>query len=292
MNGNYLLAVSIAMLTLVMFVGALPKVPIYPVLVIIGVILSNFAVVIAVIELNSEGMYWGYVVAGANSFLLGPYLGLIFSIILGVAILVIESYRVGYFELISFGASFSLLIYFIYIFSLSVRQKQDKLKHLTMTALTDLGNRRAMDIALQDEIARAQRLGVPSSLIAIDLDHFKKINDTDGHDMGDRFLVDFTNVLHRRARRTDKIFRTGGDEFLIIAPATTADHALELAEDLRLETLAIELSGTTGCSMSAGISELQPNQTAESWLKQADSTLYKAKVNGRNRVLVANTSEN
>jgi diguanylate cyclase (GGDEF)-like protein len=262
-------------------------------MLITGITVSNVTVFIAVLMLQSEGMYWGYVVAGANSFLLGPQYGLIYSIFLGLSILTIESFRVGYFELISFGASFSLLTLFIYIFSHSVQQKQDELKHLTMTdPLTGLGNRRSMDIALQNEIAMANRLGTSSSLIAIDLDHFKNINDTDGHDKGDSFLIFFSKVLQKRARRTDNIFRTGGDEFIIIAPDTTAQNAAELADDLRVETLSLDLAGATRCSMSAGVAELRTGDNIDSWFKQADEALYEAKLKGRNQVVVSNHAAN
>jgi diguanylate cyclase (GGDEF)-like protein len=275
-----------------MLVGALPRGPIYHSLLLVGVLLSNVTVVIAVVYLGAEGMYWGHAVAGVNSFLLGPRFGLIYSIVLGISVFLAALLWAAPSELISFGASFAMLVLFVYIFSHSVHKQRDKLKHLTLTdPLTGVGNRRSMDVALQQEIDRVHRQGISSSLIAIDLDHFKKINDTDGHDMGDRFLVNFTNMLKQRARRTDIIFRTGGDEFLIIAPATTADHALELAEDLRVETLEIELAGTTGCSMSAGISELQADETADVWLKHTDSALYQAKVRGRNQVVVYRPSD-
>jgi diguanylate cyclase (GGDEF)-like protein len=156
-------------------------------------------------------------------------------------------------------------------------------------ALTGLPNRRAVQDALTRMSARATRGGTPLAAIALDLDHFKNINDRFGHDMGDTVLAHVGALLSGTVRDSDLVGRIGGEEFVVLAPETDVSGALVLAETLRSAVAAIAISGlerdVTG---SFGVAVL-PDHAAggAELLRLADRALYAAKGGGRNRVEVA-----
>lgn len=290
LQGEWLLLASTGGFTLVLIVLAWqvwqPDGQIAPNTILAGVALANASTVIAAIHVPGGGIYWSFAATGGNGFVLGPRVGLVFNSLLGLAMLgtVYTSAETG--ELVRFGASFALLSSFVYIFSMRVEQKQHELQRLAqIDPLTGVGNRRSLEKVLRSELAKAHRYGYTASLIAIDLDHFKGINDVHGHAVGDRFLTEFAHMVEQRVRDSDLVFRMGGEEFLILAPATGATGAYELAENLRANMPNSYLASLTGHTLSAGISELQPEDTADSWLKRADQALYRAKERGRNQVI-------
>ncbi|WP_018239418.1 PleD family two-component system response regulator [Ensifer sp. BR816] len=159
--------------------------------------------------------------------------------------------------------------------------------------LTGLHNRRYLDSHLKLLIDRASARGRPLSICITDIDRFKLVNDTYGHDAGDEVLREFANRVRATVRGADLACRFGGEEFVIVMPDTTPEMATIVAERLRLmvEGRAFGISqGETVLSVTAslGIATLRPqDDTAEALLKRADSALYQAKNNGRNRVVAA-----
>lgn len=152
-------------------------------------------------------------------------------------------------------------------------------------SLTGLGNRTLIDRVLEDEIERAERYGQVFSVIMLDIDHFKTINDTYGHLIGDEVLIGMASILTRGIRKTDTAGRWGGEEFLIVCPETSPERAEVLAENLR-QLIAAQRFGETGFqSASFGISGYRPDDTADTLLQRVDEALYRAKQQGRNRVL-------
>ncbi|WP_295444302.1 diguanylate cyclase [uncultured Thiodictyon sp.] len=164
-------------------------------------------------------------------------------------------------------------------------------ERLEVSALTDsltgVPNRLYFDRMLDTSIAQAQRYGEALSLIMLDLDHFKQVNDTHGHGVGDQVLQDFTRVAQRQLRAPDVLARWGGEEFVVAAPRTDLDSALRLAERLRaaVEAHAFPVIGTL--TVSLGIAEYRSDDTALTLLERADAALYQAKALGRNRVAAA-----
>jgi len=152
--------------------------------------------------------------------------------------------------------------------------------------LTNIFNRKKFDDELKKEIERATRYGLALSLIIFDIDHFKKVNDTHGHQIGDMVLRDITRVVRADTRITDVFARYGGEEFVIITPETGIEGARELAEKLRqtVESHDFEKVGQVTCSF--GVSEYVLKEDAEGLVRKADYALYLAKGNGRNRVEV------
>ena len=162
----------------------------------------------------------------------------------------------------------------------------------TTDALTGLFNRRFLDQALEVEFARAQRTHGCVSVIMFDIDHFKKFNDTHGHDQGDRVLQMVSACLRSTVRSFDFPCRYGGEEYVGILPGLPAAEAAEMAERLRVKVAETEIDGLH-VFISIGVATFPDLaiEKAESLIETADSALYRAKESGRNRVVVADTSD-
>ena len=168
-----------------------------------------------------------------------------------------------------------------------LRNAMERIEHLAATdKLTGVHNRLKLDELLEAELARSARTGRPFSVILIDIDHFKRINDEHGHLVGDSFLKAFTSLLSARIRSTDAIGRWGGEEFLILCPETAKSDAHALAEDLRSAISGHTFEGAGHATASLGIAEFAPDDTSERIMKRADDALYTAKNLGRDRVQV------
>jgi two-component system cell cycle response regulator len=174
------------------------------------------------------------------------------------------------------------------------RALEDKTRELERAALTDpltgLGNRRLFDERLRAEVARTRRHGHPLSLLMFDLDHFKQVNDRLGHLAGDELLALFGAILREDLRASDLPCRYGGEEFLLIAPETTADRAQRVAERIRVTFRERSASAAGGPqTVSVGISAsdvLEGTLDERSLLSAADDALYRAKERGRDCVEV------
>jgi diguanylate cyclase (GGDEF)-like protein len=156
--------------------------------------------------------------------------------------------------------------------------------------LTKLINRRAMHWFVQNEIARVERAGGTFSLVLVDIDYFKNINDQFGHGIGDDVLIALSRAFERSAREQDIVSRWGGEEFLILLPNTAQADAFEQAERLRqlLDSDALQIERYPHrVTASFGVCEFTPGESLEFLLKQADVALYQAKALGRNQVRAA-----
>ncbi len=154
--------------------------------------------------------------------------------------------------------------------------------------LTGLYNHRYLQERLQQEIKRAERYGRQLSLVMADLDHFKLYNDAYGHPRGDEVLIEVAETLRHIGRSCDVVARYGGEEFTLILPETPSDEALILAERARecIEALEIGVNDVK-VTISLGIASFFPGCTKQELVEAADSALYRAKHEGRNRVSVA-----
>lgn len=156
----------------------------------------------------------------------------------------------------------------------------------TKDALTKLFNRRKMTDLIEYEYDRAQRNTLPFSIIITDIDHFKKVNDTYGHDCGDVVLAEVSKTLMSMVRKQDQVGRWGGEEFLLLLPETDTEGALTLAEKMRskIEESAYCCGQTElKITMTFGISSFSDKKTDKTVIKEADLALYDGKNNGRNR---------
>lgn len=156
--------------------------------------------------------------------------------------------------------------------------------------LTGAGNRIAMEQTLQREIDMSRRHQQPLSVLMLDIDHFKRVNDSHGHSAGDDVLKAIAATIKAQLRNVDMVFRYGGEEFLVLLSNTSREAAAMVGERLRYATQAAEYYADgqlIELTVSLGCSTLLPGESADSLLRRADSALYVAKREGRNRLAMA-----
>ena len=174
-----------------------------------------------------------------------------------------------------------------------LRQSLDRsLEAAVMDPLTGLNNRRFMSTQMTQLMAIHMRGGTPWSLLMLDIDFFKRVNDTHGHDAGDAVLKEFAKRLADNVRAQDMPCRMGGEEFVVLMPNTATEDALGIAERVRTQVaaqpffikglaLGLDITVSVGVSTSSGLSD-----TIEAMTKRADEAVYVAKKDGRNRVVI------
>jgi len=156
-------------------------------------------------------------------------------------------------------------------------------KRANTDPLTEIGNRRAAEAWLKDMETSARRCAV----IFIDIDHFKSVNDTHGHDVGDAVLKEFAGLLRNRVRSHDLVARWGGEEFIVLLSSLTREEAVGVAENLRVQIERIDAPPLPRITASLGVAYSQSGRSIASTIKAADEALYDAKTSGRNRVCQA-----
>ena len=181
------------------------------------------------------------------------------------------------------GTMLILLAIFFWVRKLQALNR--KLELLSITdRLTGLFNRVKLDEVLASEMQRAPRGGQTFSVILIDVDHFKQVNDTHGHQIGDRVLIEVAELLRAGTRAIDVVGRWGGEEFLVICPHTDNAGACQLAENLRQALQDHRFPVVESKTASFGVASFQPGATGNDIVARADAALYAAKAGGRNRV--------
>jgi two-component system, cell cycle response regulator len=175
--------------------------------------------------------------------------------------------------------------------ALRIKALQDRVAQMAITdALTGLYNRRHLDERLDEMFEHSARLHEPLAVVMFDIDHFKKVNDTYGHQVGDVVLTQFAQLLKHVARDIDRLGRYGGEEFMVLLPGTVLDAGVTFAKRARqeVETHQFEYEGgVLKCTISAGVAAFPHPRihTRQQLVKFADDALYVAKTTGRNRVI-------
>ncbi|MFT3814662.1 MAG: GGDEF domain-containing protein [Acidovorax sp.] len=180
--------------------------------------------------------------------------------------------------------NFSLLLICMGVLLMASERLREEFEYLAShDGLTGALTRRAILEACATEWARWKRYGTPFSILLLDIDHFKRINDQWGHQAGDRVLAGFAECISAALRKTDRLGRYGGEEFLVLLPHADAAHALATAERLRQATA--HLQQPVACTVSAGAATVQAADAGiDTLLAHADAALYRAKHQGRNQV--------
>jgi diguanylate cyclase (GGDEF)-like protein/PAS domain S-box-containing protein len=160
----------------------------------------------------------------------------------------------------------------------------------TTDSLTGIANRRHIEELVQAAMARADRYDEPLSLILFDIDHFKTVNDEQGHQAGDQVLVEFSQRIRQQLRSSDSFGRWGGEEFLILLPQTDLPAATALAEQLRQLVAASPFAVAGSLTASFGVAQHIRHEQEVAWFRRVDDCLYAAKRSGRNRVVHAPTA--
>jgi diguanylate cyclase (GGDEF)-like protein len=162
----------------------------------------------------------------------------------------------------------------------------EKLQNLAVTDnLTGLYNRTKLDEVLNNELDRSKRFNYCFSFMFIDIDYFKMVNDTYGHQSGDDFLIEFTNLINNNSRSTDHFFRWGGEEFVMICPEVDKENILIHAEKLRQKIESYKFKSIGYKTVSIGVTLSRSDDIIDSLVKRADKALYMAKDSGRNQIV-------
>ena len=156
--------------------------------------------------------------------------------------------------------------------------------------LTGAYNRRYLTPQAQRNLADFERYARLSSLLLLDIDHFKSINDYHGHAAGDRVLQGVVGLISDRIRGVDMLFRLGGEEFVILLSDVASHSAAKIAEELRITIKALKLLPDREVTVSIGVCDVSQARSASDWLEQVDSAMYRAKQSGRDRIEVVQSS--
>ncbi len=179
----------------------------------------------------------------------------------------------------------------LYQRGLKLKEAYRRIEELAeLDELTGSFNRRCIMRMLEEQIVHAQRTETPCAVALIDLDWFKRINDSHGHPIGDEVLRTFAITVFANIRDTDRFGRYGGEEFLLVLPDTPVDRAAEILDRLREIIADLDWSAFSAdmrVTISAGVATLRPDEISDTLLARADSALYAAKAQGRNRITTA-----
>ncbi|WP_416306040.1 GGDEF domain-containing protein [Neptunicella sp. SCSIO 80796] len=240
---------------------------------------------------GSAQLVWVYPVIVALFFVLTPKIGVLFALILLLALLPVIFRETQLVAASAFYISAIATTVFSFVFASKTREQRNQLIALSVSdPLTGVGNRRALDDKLREVVRSQTRTQRPVSMLLFDLDRFKAINDQFGHAEGDKILVKLVQVILKRIRAADSLYRFGGEEFVIVTDNTALDAAAQLAENIRGDIEQSCLSEHYPITVSLGIAQYQPGETGYDWLGRADKAMYQAKNAGRNASCVAPAS--
>jgi diguanylate cyclase (GGDEF)-like protein len=193
--------------------------------------------------------------------------------------------KVDFFKIVIMIVAFNIIfVLFIgYLVNKYVRKELEFLANYD--SLTKALNRFSFNTIIEKEIENSRRYNHPLSLIILDIDYFKKVNDTYGHKIGDFVLRDLSKIVKETIRKSDYFFRIGGEEFSVVLPNTSKINGSKLAERIRKNIENNEFLKVSKITVSIGITELLKNDTADTFDNRADEALYEAKETGRNKVI-------
>ena len=253
----------------------------FPILAVVSAIYST--------AINGHaGLYWAYPAAAALFFLLPLREAIAFNIVflIGMSGVSFVTFPEADFWRITFSLGLTCL--FVMIFAWLVGRLQTELTRLATTdPLTGCLNRSQLADLLNVQIQMRERYERVCSIVLMDLDYFKLINDRWGHLAGDRVLQELPKRILRRLRESDQLFRLGGEEFMLVLPETRQKDADQLARELLTSISATPFCEDIKVTASASVAEVEKGETWSVWLNRADRALYQAKDRGRNRVVTA-----
>ena len=237
------------------------------------------------------GVLWSYPALFMFFFLLPRRVALVLGLALLVGATATSAVALGVPLAVRVFCSILLTLVMINVVLNVIGDLQNALVAQTITdPLTGAFNRRHLKVHLDRMVVPTGAAPPVDALLVIDIDHFKRINDRCGHDVGDDVLRRLVATVVARKRRADLLFRTGGEEFLLLLPGASLDDAQRVADDMLLRLGQAALLPDARVTVSIGVSALEAGQSADAWVKRADLALYEAKRAGRDRVVVAATT--
>lgn len=251
-------------------------------------ILCAGGAIVTVYVRGPQQIYWSFPALMAAFYLLKPREAVVLTVSMAAVLIPRLIQDVDTFEAGTIIIAIFVTMSFAFAFSVVTNRQQNKLVNLaTKDPLTGAGNRRALLAKLTEVIASFDRSKSPSSLVLLDIDHFKAVNDKYGHATGDQILQRIAQILELRIRLNDTLYRIGGEEFVVVVDGQGIERASRLADQLRTLIEANELLPEQTVTVSLGVAELQTGESHESWVRRADEALYRAKRAGRNTFRLA-----
>ncbi len=234
-----------------------------------------------------QQIFWAYPVMMAVFYLLRPREAIVVAIVALAALLPAVIGDLDTMPLTTIFITIWVTTAFAYAFAVLTSEQRSQLERLAqIDPLTGAGNRRALTEKLTAILG--EEYASKASLVMIDLDHFKSVNDVFGHALGDEVLVQVTKLLEANVRTEDSVFRIGGEEFVIVSEGNGADLAGRLGEEIRTLIANMKIIPDRRLTASLGVAEKRAaDQSIDDWLRRADAAMYDAKNNGRNRIVVA-----
>lgn len=246
---------------------------------------------VAAAVVGKVGYFWLYPCLMASFFLVRSSGAVIMNLITIAAAMLIQSD--GFLSaqhMWSFFATAVMTSVCAYVFAFRNDYHRERLEQLAIIdPLTGVKNRRAMDEELNLAAFHAERTGLPYALVMLDIDHFKKVNDEYGHGVGDLVLIDLVTLVQQCTRKSDQLFRYGGEEFVLLLPGVDVTGLAAVMNNLQHILRKKVRHPGGGISASFGVALLKDGESVESWLERADSALYAAKQAGRDRVVFSDT---
>lgn len=266
--------------SLQLYRGRRPPVPVFVfALTLIVALVWNF------LEIGAAAIFWAYPVMLMFHFVATRRVAYLLSVLLLASFLPLGFGELGVHTGMRFGATLALVALFGAMLVGIIIDLQNRLTEIAVRdPLTGAFNRLQFDARLEEEAERMRRGAGPTCLIALDIDYFKAINDDLGHAAGDRVLRDIVAVIRRRLRKTDMVFRVGGEEFTVLLANTPLSGASAFAEELRKRVRETALVPGRRVTVSIGVAELQAGEDVQAWQRRADDLLYAAKHSGRDQV--------
>ena len=232
--------------------------------------------------------YWTFPTVVANFMLVGWRFAMVTSILMLAAVVVGAPFFEQAADIFSYLAAVVMVGLFSMIFVVNTNFHRDRLSAMvSRDALTGALNRRVLRDDLTDAIARSMRHEQPVAVALLDLDNFKQVNDTQGHEIGDQVLIDLTHIVDSQSRKSDRFYRLGGEEFVLLLDHTDRNGA-EIALGKLIDSARAELKTPAGpVTVSIGVAVHRPGETWSEWLARADQAMYRAKSEGKDRVVFA-----
>ena len=244
----------------------------------------NAGAITGIVGLSVDGAVWLAPLVFVNFLLGGVHAGVAITVVTVTAIVVLGGFYAHPDLVLNILGAVGLSLMMAAAYAGAMRAHFSRLyAEAHHDPLTGLLNRRAFEGALEQRLAGATG---PVSVVFLDLDHFKQLNDRFGHPAGDRVLRRFAQVAASQLRRSDALYRHGGEEFMVLLDAS-ADDSLRVADKLRRAVALEQFRADFDLTVSAGIAEAEPGDDARTVVRNADRALYAAKAAGRNRCAVA-----